>query len=443
MFFWNSGIRRAYREEHDNQETQRWAKFVWTRPRQSSNSVAAVPAPLPLGAVGGLQHAHSSAGSLWAWVVAAGGAIHGVRQSHEARHTRRNRTQLVPNQAASIHEDGWQTASEDEGGLTRQTSEVPEMQGVHHGPWSQGMTSMAQPFGMDFSQAWPMMPMVMVAMPQEEVSHAQGAQPGGTAPPPAPFSPGQLERGTTATSESSSWASASGSVASSSRWSNRDCDWISKQLMKQGPPRREAIQQVIQDVWTLANSKNGTRVVQTALDVADYAEKQSLAYSFQGRVWVALKSPHANHVLQKIIALMPPEKIQFVIDASRQSGHPKEEPWQREMQLLRRSMDENFCKQLTILNDLRSGKGLEAGEGRSSLFSHNPTVNESLWRSDSVMSQSVTSPEAEEVCSGVSPLCLDQSLSPRDVPIQEEDEELPDELPASNEEPIEEGNKEV
>lgn len=247
--------------------------------------------------------------------------MHGVRQSHEARHTRRNRNHLVPNQAAAIHEDGWQTASEDEGGLTRQTSEVPEMQGPQgpQEPWSQQGMNYAQPFngGMEFSQAWPMMPLVMVAMPQEEVSQAQAPQGTAAAPPAAPFSPGQLERGTTATSESS-WASASASVAST-RWSNRDCDWISKELRKQGPPRREAIQQVIQDVWSLANSKNGTRVVQTALDVADYAEKQSLAYSFQGRVWVALKSPHANHVLQKIIALMPPEKIQFVIDASRQS----------------------------------------------------------------------------------------------------------------------------
>ena len=110
----------------------------------------------------------------------------------------------------------------------------------------------------------------------------------------------------------SSWAS-----AASSRWTSRDCDWTNKQLMKPDcPQRRELLRQVIQDSWNLANSKNGTRLVQTALDVADYQEKQLLASSFQGRVWVALKSPHANHVLQKIVALMPPEKMQFVIDAA-------------------------------------------------------------------------------------------------------------------------------
>ena len=86
---------------------------------------------------------------------------------------------------------------------------------------------------------------------------------------------------------------------------------------------------MIQDSWNLANSKNGTRLVQTALDVADYQEKQLLASSFQGRVWVALKSPHANHVLQKIVALMPPEKMQFVIDAPRPQWHG--ETYQRDI----------------------------------------------------------------------------------------------------------------
>lgn len=324
--------------------TSRTTQTPHVRPRQSSNSVAAVPAPLPLGAavggghgvyvpvqlVGGLQHAHSSAGSLWAWVVAAGGAIHGVRQSHEARHTRRNRNHLVP-QAHMHAEDGWQTASEDEGTWTRQTSEAP----MHHMPqMPEGATFLGQPMGMnyaqqaqpfngvngvngalDFSPVWPnqMMPLVMVAMPQDSEPQAQvqaASDASSSSVAQAPFAPGQLERVTTSTASESSWAS-----AASSRWTSRDCDWTNKQLMKPDcPQRRELLRQVIQDSWNLANSKNGTRLVQTALDVADYQEKQLLASSFQGRVWVALKSPHANHVLQKIVALMPPEKMQFVID---------------------------------------------------------------------------------------------------------------------------------
>lgn len=261
----------------------------------------------------GLQHAHSSAGSLWAWVVAAGGAIHGVRQSHEPR-PRRNRT-LVPQ--AHVHpEDGWQTASEDEG-WTRQHSEAQPAT-----PMAPLAETYVQP-GMDYPPWQQMMPLVMVAMPQEQDPVApMASMPGSMAPvsPPVPFAPGQLERVTTATSESS-WASAASTV---SRWTNRDCDWTNKKLMKPDSPqqRRDLLRQVIQDVWSLANSKNGTRVVQTALDVADYSEKQSLASIFQGRVWLSLKSPHANHVLQKIVALMPPEKIQFVIDVP----WPKSDP---------------------------------------------------------------------------------------------------------------------
>ena len=76
-------------------------------------------------------------------------------------------------------------------------------------------------------------------------------------------------------------------------------------------------QQILQDAWALAGSKSGTRVVQAAMDVAEAPDKQLLTNVFKGRVWYALKSPHANHVLQKIIALMPPEKMQFVFEELR------------------------------------------------------------------------------------------------------------------------------
>lgn len=324
----------------------RGAQTPQVRPRQSSSGTAAVPAPLHLGAtagshcvyvpvhlVSGLQNAHSSAGSLWAWVVAAGGAIHGVRQSHEPR-PRGRRSNLVAQAhgahgapvAHGAHEDGWQTASEDEEeGFTRQNTEIHQVPPSTFPDYQMNFFPSPQPyFENGTSGHWPqMMPLVMVAMPQHglEASSEAAAQippvpqvpaapgtAGVTSAPPVPL----LERVTTPSSEAS-WQTAASS--NSSRWTSRDCEWTSRQLMKPHfPQRQELLQQVIQDAWSLASSKHGTRVVQAALDAADYAEKQLLANTMVGRVWMALKSPHANHVLQKIVALMPPEKIQFVID---------------------------------------------------------------------------------------------------------------------------------
>ena len=317
----------------------RVAQTPQARPRQNASGLAAVPAPLHLGAtagshgvyvpvqlVSGLQSAHSSAGSLWAWVVAAGGAIHGVRQTHEPR-TRRRR-EIVPQAhgAHGAHEDGWQTGSEDEEeGFTRQSTEMPQASAPSPNPYHMNHVNHmnyfqpSQPYLGNQTAPGPwqqMMPLVMVAMPmQEDLAQEAAPQPlqpgevGMAGVPPVP----RLEHSTTTSSESS-WASA---MSTNSRWTSRDCEWVSRQLVKADLPQRsELLQQVIQDAWTLAGSKHGTRVVQAALDVADYAEKQSLAGALQGRVWMALKSPHANHVLQKIVALMPPEKIQFVIDES-------------------------------------------------------------------------------------------------------------------------------
>ena len=293
-------------------------------------------------------------------VAATGAAWHGVRQSHEPRPVRRSqRADLVPNAnnvnaADHPHDEGWHTASEDEDDhlpnhfLPEQAWQGPSVEQGHFQPLFQPsfsqlpdgsspetMHRFQQPSHMpqmlQMPQMQQMVPVVMVPVPMCAESRAGTPQPvgqsetsAGAAHLPGPVSPGRLDRNSSsALSEVSDWASveqASMSSTSSSmqrapRWTNRDCDWAIRQLSSN--PSRELLQQILQDAWVLASSKHGTRVVQAAMDVAEAPDKQLLTNVFKGRVWYALKSPHANHVLQKIIALMPPDKMQFVFEDSR------------------------------------------------------------------------------------------------------------------------------
>ena len=269
---------------------------------------------------------------------------------------------MVANLNVGTHtqEDGWQTASEDEEehAANRESWQAPNpahahpaqahfqpnlFQGFSHTlPDSipeamQVMQHFQQPSHLpqmlQMPQVPQMMPMVMVPMPMSTESRETALQqPCGSpqresrgAASAGPVSPGPLDRHvSSAPSEASDWASAEqASLASSSssaprahhasaRWTNRDCDWAIRQLSSN--PSRELLQEILLDAWALASSKSGTRVVQAAMDVAEAPDKQLLTNVFKGRVWYALKSPHANHVLQKIIALMPPEKMHFVFE---------------------------------------------------------------------------------------------------------------------------------
>ncbi|CAK0895227.1 unnamed protein product, partial [Prorocentrum cordatum] len=68
-------------------------------------------------------------------------------------------------------------------------------------------------------------------------------------------------------------------------------------------------------VWRLSRDARGCREVQEALHAAaGDAERAALALELQGHVWEALQCPHANHVVQKCIASIPPQRSQFILD---------------------------------------------------------------------------------------------------------------------------------
>jgi len=73
--------------------------------------------------------------------------------------------------------------------------------------------------------------------------------------------------------------------------------------------------QVAGRVWSLSQEAHGCRQVQQALETAPSdASREALARELSGHILEACKCPHANHVLQKVILLLPSSSLQFVVD---------------------------------------------------------------------------------------------------------------------------------
>lgn len=76
--------------------------------------------------------------------------------------------------------------------------------------------------------------------------------------------------------------------------------------------KRTLLSWVIESAWPLANSYEGSRIVQKAFEVSDTTDEATLKDTLQGRVIEALKSPHANYVLQKCIEVTPASQLGFI-----------------------------------------------------------------------------------------------------------------------------------
>merc|ERR1711937_1123191 len=65
----------------------------------------------------------------------------------------------------------------------------------------------------------------------------------------------------------------------------------------------------------LAFATQGTsRAAQLALSTGSAQERVALATGFRGHVLEACRSPHANHVIQKLVELLPPSASSFVVE---------------------------------------------------------------------------------------------------------------------------------
>jgi len=77
---------------------------------------------------------------------------------------------------------------------------------------------------------------------------------------------------------------------------------------------RMSAQPFTKRVWQLSQDSQGTFVVQRALDECGTTEERVvLAAELRGHVYEATQCPHANHVLRKVIELLPAESLHFVV----------------------------------------------------------------------------------------------------------------------------------
>lgn len=92
------------------------------------------------------------------------------------------------------------------------------------------------------------------------------------------------------------------------------CEQIIAQLETQGSAARSAFKLLLPNAKALAISKQGTRVVQKAIEVGDAEEKIKLLEQLQGNMIGLYKSPHGNHVVAKIIEVMNPKYLTCILD---------------------------------------------------------------------------------------------------------------------------------
>mmetsp|Transcript_82740 Transcript_82740/g.146094 ORF Transcript_82740/g.146094 Transcript_82740/m.146094 type:complete len:305 (-) Transcript_82740:38-952(-) len=70
-----------------------------------------------------------------------------------------------------------------------------------------------------------------------------------------------------------------------------------------------------QQVWNLARDSQGCRDLQRALDDASCEEERAaIASELQGHVCEAIRCPHANFVMQKLISVLQPTHVVFIFE---------------------------------------------------------------------------------------------------------------------------------
>jgi pumilio RNA-binding family len=85
-----------------------------------------------------------------------------------------------------------------------------------------------------------------------------------------------------------------------------------EQLKFGGAESQAAVASMIGSVLVLSLDAIGCRIVQEALEVADHISREILVFEMKGHVRDAMRSPHANFVIQKIIEVMPVVTASFV-----------------------------------------------------------------------------------------------------------------------------------
>jgi len=92
------------------------------------------------------------------------------------------------------------------------------------------------------------------------------------------------------------------------------CAELSEQLEAGGVARQAAIEALIGSVAELSFDAAACRVVQKAIEVGEVEVVVALCSELQGLIREAIHSPHANHVIQKMVDVLPASSLNFVVE---------------------------------------------------------------------------------------------------------------------------------
>jgi len=95
------------------------------------------------------------------------------------------------------------------------------------------------------------------------------------------------------------------------------CQELGEKLKSSGAQKSEAM--LIVKGWAsyLSFDAAGCRVVQAALSTASLDDASEIASGLRFHIRAAVVCPHANHVVQKVVELLPPSHTEFVVEELR------------------------------------------------------------------------------------------------------------------------------
>jgi hypothetical protein len=99
----------------------------------------------------------------------------------------------------------------------------------------------------------------------------------------------------------------------------KQCDSLIAQLKSPEAPQ-QVMAFVLSTTRTLSLTQHGTRLVQEAIDVASLEQREQFADALFADIQGIYTSPHANHVLSKLIQSLPSDRLVVIAEAMRGTG---------------------------------------------------------------------------------------------------------------------------
>jgi len=129
------------------------------------------------------------------------------------------------------------------------------------------------------------------------------------------------------------------------------CTELSAQIEAGGLARQAAIEALVGSVPDLAFDASACRVVQKAIEFGEEEEVVSLCLELQGRIRDAIRSPHANHVIQKLVEVLPQPSLGFVVEEMLGAG-PEVARHRYGCRVLCRLVERHFCRPVAHMDEL-------------------------------------------------------------------------------------------